>query len=77
MELFDTHFVYFGPILPVSGMKLLLISGYYVQVIKSQPVYTIGNNISVFTVSICLPHVAVSSKREQIKARLVDGTIEK
>ena len=37
MELFDTHFVYFGPILPVSGMKLLAMSGYYVQVIKSQP----------------------------------------
>ena len=41
-------------------------------------IYTFGhNNISVFTVCIYLPDVTVSSKREQIKARLVDGTIEK
>ena len=25
MEMFDTHFVYFGQILPVSGMKTLVI----------------------------------------------------
>jgi len=30
--MFDAHFVYFGVILPVSGIKLLVISGYYVQV---------------------------------------------
>ena len=29
MEPFDTHFVYFGPILPISGMKLLVTSCYY------------------------------------------------
>ena len=41
-------------------------------------IYTFGHtNISVFAVCIYLPDVAVSSKREQIKARLVDGTIEK
>ena len=33
----DTHFVYFGPILPVSRMKMLVVSGYYVQVTNSQP----------------------------------------
>ena len=37
MELFDTHFVYFGQILAVSGMKLLVKSNRYVQVVKSQP----------------------------------------
>ena len=37
MELFDTHFVQFGQVLPVSGLKLLAISNRYVQVVKSQP----------------------------------------
>ena len=26
MELFDTHFVYFGQVLPVSGLKMLVTS---------------------------------------------------
>ena len=30
MELFDTHFVWFGQVLPVSGMKLLVTSNRYV-----------------------------------------------
>ena len=30
MELFDTHFVYFGQVLAVSGLKTLVTSeGYY------------------------------------------------
>ena len=37
MELFDTHFVYFGQELPTSGMKTLAMSNWYVQVVKSQP----------------------------------------
>ena len=37
MELFDTHFVKFGQVLAVSGMKLLVKSNWYVQVVKSQP----------------------------------------
>ena len=37
MELFHTHFVYFGQVLAVSGMKLLVLSNRYIQVVKSQP----------------------------------------
>ena len=37
MELFDTHFVWFGQALGVSGMKLLVTSNQYIQVVKSQP----------------------------------------
>ena len=37
MELFDTHFVYFGHVLLVSGLKTLVISHRCVQVVKSQP----------------------------------------
>ena len=37
MELFDTHFVWLGQVLSVSGMKLLVTSNRYVQVVKSQP----------------------------------------
>ena len=37
MELIDTHFVYFGQGLAVSGMKMLVIKYQYVQVLKSQP----------------------------------------
>ena len=36
MELFDTHFVWFGQVLAVSGQKTLAISNRYVLVIKSQ-----------------------------------------
>ena len=36
MELFDTHFVWFGQVLSVSGMILLVTSSRYVQVVKSQ-----------------------------------------
>ena len=36
-NLFDTHFVWFGQVLPVSGMKLLVRSNRYVQVVKSLP----------------------------------------
>ena len=46
MELFDTHFVYFGPILPVSGLKLLVISGYYVQVINHNLTQTILKSLT-------------------------------
>ena len=34
MEVFDTHF---GQVLAVSGLKLLVTSNRYVQVVKSQP----------------------------------------
>ena len=37
MELFDTHFVWFGQVLAVSGQKTLAISNRYVEVVKSQP----------------------------------------
>ena len=37
MELFDTYFVWFGQVLAVSRMKMLVISHRCVQVIKSQP----------------------------------------
>ena len=37
MELFDTHFVWFGQVLSVSGMILLVTSNRYVQVVKPQP----------------------------------------
>ena len=37
MELFYTHFVYFGQALAVSGLKMLVISYHYLQVVKSQP----------------------------------------
>ena len=38
MGLFDTHFVQFGQVLPISGLKLLVTSIRYVQVVKS-PLY--------------------------------------
>ena len=34
MDLFDTHFVYFGQVFAVSGMKLLVVSNRYVQVVN-------------------------------------------
>ena len=37
MELFDTHCVWFGQVLAVSGQQTLAISNRYLQVIKSQP----------------------------------------
>ena len=37
MGLFDTHFVQFGQVLPISGLKLLVTSIRYVQVITSVP----------------------------------------
>ena len=37
MELFDTHFVWFGQVLSVSWMILLVTSNRYVQVVKPQP----------------------------------------
>ena len=42
MGLFDTHFVQFGQVLPISGLKLLvsglklLVTSIYVQVVKSR-----------------------------------------
>ena len=39
MELFDTHFVWFGQVLAVSGLKMLVLSNRYMQVVKSvQPI---------------------------------------
>ena len=37
MGLFDTHFVQFDQVLPVSGQKLLVTSNWYVRVLKSIP----------------------------------------
>ena len=37
MEMFGTHSVLFGQVLAVSGVKLFVISNWYVQVVKPQP----------------------------------------
>ena len=37
MEVFDTHFVWFGQVLAVSGQKTLATSNQYLQVVKSKP----------------------------------------
>ena len=37
MELFDTHFVWFGQVLGVSGMKLLVTRNLYVGKITTEP----------------------------------------
>ena len=37
MELFDTHFVWFGLVLAVSQLKLLVTCNRYVQVVESPP----------------------------------------
>ena len=37
MELFDTHVVWFGQVLGVSGMKLLVVSNRYVGKITTIP----------------------------------------
>ena len=37
MELFDTHFVWFGQVLPVSVMKLLVTSNRYIGKITTVP----------------------------------------
>ena len=44
MELFDTHFVWFGQVLVALGMKLAV--NWYVQVVKSQPHLQNKNNTS-------------------------------
>ena len=37
MELFDTHFVKVGHVSAVSGLKMLVLSNGYIQVVKSVP----------------------------------------
>ena len=40
MGLFDTHFVQFGQVLPISGLKLLVTSIRYVYIARSGKITT-------------------------------------
>ena len=43
MELFDTQFVWFGQVLPVSGMKLLATSNRYIGKVTTIPIDSFWN----------------------------------
>ena len=53
MELFDTHFVWFGQVLTVSGMKLLVTSNRYIGKIITVP-------------SLFLEHLLQNENKHQI-----------
>ena len=68
MELFDTHFVQFGQVVPGSGMKTLNISNRYIQVVcaigcNTNKVIVINNKYSCSACMHCCWEVHQKSQK--------------